>query len=203
MNFWAGQVIGRPGSSSWSLPNATSEPANEIEPTIAENMIETAILASSDSTPASAATWYSEAAISAAAPPPTPLNSATICGIAVIFTRCAATTPMTVPTAMPMMIQVNDTTRLVAQRGDDGDQHADRGHDVAAPRRAGRGQELQAEDEQDRRRQVGEPDGIVSRHQSRITYVPAALSIQPCFRLSKPTQIRPMNMAMAETMTIR
>ncbi len=110
MNFWAGHVIGRPGSSSWSLPNATSEPANEIEPTIAENMIETAILASSDSTPASAATWYSEAAISAAAPPPTPLNSATICGIAVIFTRCAATTPMTVPTARPTAIQVNDTT---------------------------------------------------------------------------------------------
>ena len=170
---------------------------------MAENMIETAILASSDSTPASAATWYSEAAMSAAAPPPTPLNSATICGIAVIFTRCAATAPMTVPTAMPMMIQVNETTRSSQSVATIGDQHADRGHDVAAPRRAGRGQELQAEDEQDRRRQVGEPDRIVARHQSRITYVPAALSIQPCLRRSKATQMMPSRSAMAETMSIR
>ena len=29
--------IGRPGRISWSLPNAISEPQNEIEPTIAEN----------------------------------------------------------------------------------------------------------------------------------------------------------------------
>ena len=36
-------------------------------------------------------------AISAAAPPPTPLNSATICGIAVIFTERAEGTPMIVP----------------------------------------------------------------------------------------------------------
>ena len=33
--------------------------------------------------------------MSAAAPPPTPLKAATICGIAVIFTRRAAGTPMT------------------------------------------------------------------------------------------------------------
>ena len=33
--------------------------------------------------------WNSESDTSAAAPPPTPLNSATICGIAVIFTRRA------------------------------------------------------------------------------------------------------------------
>ena len=33
--------------------------------------------------------WNSLNAISAAAPPPTPLNSATICGIAVIFTARA------------------------------------------------------------------------------------------------------------------
>ena len=31
--------------------------------------------------------WNSASETSAAAPPPTPLNSATICGIAVIFTR--------------------------------------------------------------------------------------------------------------------
>ena len=47
---------------------------------------------------------YSAHAISATAPPPTPLNSATICGIAVIFTCRAAGTPMTVPSAMPPKI---------------------------------------------------------------------------------------------------
>ena len=40
-------------------------------------------------------------AISATAPPPTPLNSATICGIAVIFTWRAAGTPMIVPIDQP------------------------------------------------------------------------------------------------------
>ena len=48
--------------------------------------------------------WNSAAAIRAAAPPPTPLNSATICGIAVIFTMRAEATPMTVPTATPAAI---------------------------------------------------------------------------------------------------
>ena len=38
--------------------------------------------------------WNSASATSAAAPPPTPLNSATICGIAVIFTERAPTTPI-------------------------------------------------------------------------------------------------------------
>ena len=48
--------------------------------------------------------WNSAAAIRAAAPPPTPLNSATICGIAVIFTIRAEATPNTVPTATPATI---------------------------------------------------------------------------------------------------
>ena len=43
-------------------------------------------------------------AINATAPPPTPLNSATICGIAVIRTCRAAGTPTTVPIAAPTMI---------------------------------------------------------------------------------------------------
>ena len=44
-------------------------------------------------------------AISATAPPPTPLNSATICGIWVIFTWRAAGTPTAVPIAMPRTIR--------------------------------------------------------------------------------------------------
>ena len=47
------------------------------------------------------ATWNSASATSAAAPPPTPLKRATICGIAVIFTVRAPTTPTTLPIAAP------------------------------------------------------------------------------------------------------
>ena len=48
--------------------------------------------------------WNSTSETSAAAPPPTPLNSATICGIAVIFTFRAPTTPITEPIAIPAAI---------------------------------------------------------------------------------------------------
>ena len=73
-----------PEMTSWSLPQAMIEPKNETAPTIVENIrkIRTSVLGST--------TWRnSTQAISAAAPPPTPLNSATICGIAVIFTERA------------------------------------------------------------------------------------------------------------------
>ena len=46
----------------------------------------------------------SDQAISATAPPPTPLNSATICGIAVIFTWRADGTPSAAPTTSPTTI---------------------------------------------------------------------------------------------------
>ena len=49
---------------------------------------------------AGARLWNSASAIKATAPPPTPLKSATICGIAVIFTRRAPATPMTAPIAI-------------------------------------------------------------------------------------------------------
>jgi hypothetical protein len=72
-------------------------------PISAERMIET--LMSPWSRPGSGARlWNSASEIRAAAPPPTPLNSATICGIAVIFTRRAATAPNTPPTTMPTRI---------------------------------------------------------------------------------------------------
>ena len=88
---------------SCSLPNAIIEPAKLTEPTTAEKRIETMILVS---------TWPGEAdrvvvvgsATSAAAPPPKPLKSATICGIAVIFTRCAPIAPPIPPTSAPRMI---------------------------------------------------------------------------------------------------
>src|SRR5438105_3098677 len=69
----------------------------------AESTIET--LMSPCSRPGSGAwLWNAASETSAAAPPPTPLTSATICGIAVIFTLRAATAPKTPPTAMPTRI---------------------------------------------------------------------------------------------------
>ena len=89
---------------SCSLPKAMFEPQNETEPMIAANRI--GISCSSSGLPP--ACWsdsrYSTNEISATAPPPTPLNSATICGIAVIFTLRAAGTPTAVPIATPTAI---------------------------------------------------------------------------------------------------
>ena len=95
--FWAGKTIGRPLTSSCSFANATTEPANEIEPMSAERTIE---IVSSQT--GSAATCHSESATSAAAPPPTPLKIATICGIAVMRTVRAPTTPTTLPITSPV-----------------------------------------------------------------------------------------------------
>jgi hypothetical protein len=72
-------------------------------PMIAESMI--VVLMSAFSVPGSGARlWNSAREISAAAPPPTPLNSATICGIAVMRTLRAATAPKTPPITMPTAI---------------------------------------------------------------------------------------------------
>ena len=50
-------------------------------------------------------------AISATAPPPTPLNSATICGIAVIFTLRALGMPIAVPITRPTTIRPQSPIR--------------------------------------------------------------------------------------------
>ena len=78
------------------------------------------------------------------APPPTPLNSATICGIAVIFTWRAAGTPTAVPMAMPTMIRPQLPIRGSSSVAIDGDRHADRGDAVAAHRRPRPGQPASA-----------------------------------------------------------
>jgi hypothetical protein len=96
-----GSFMGRPGRISWSFPNAMFDPQNEIEPTIAPKSSKI-----SDRSAQVPPKWwrYSTHAISATAPPPTPLNSATICGIAVIRTLRAAGTPTAVPITIPRMI---------------------------------------------------------------------------------------------------
>jgi hypothetical protein len=81
-------------------------PANETDPISAERTIAVETLRSR--VPGSAIdVWKSEKATRAAAPPPTPLNSATICGIAVIFTARAAYQPIGAVTAITIRIQTN------------------------------------------------------------------------------------------------
>ena len=76
-------------------------------------------------------------AMSATAPPPTPLNSATICGIAVIFTLRAAGTPTAVPMATPMTISTQSPMPGYSSVATTAIGHADGGDAVAAHR--GRG----------------------------------------------------------------
>ena len=72
------------------------EPLKETQPTTTVNTVKitTAVLAPVPRL------RYSTIATSAAAPPPTPLNSATSCGIWVISTLRAAGTPITRPIAI-------------------------------------------------------------------------------------------------------
>ncbi len=115
-------MIGRPPISSCSFANAIIEPENEIEPISADSAIATEM--STLGIPgAGRIRWSSASAISAAAPPPTPLNSATICGIAVIFTLRAPAAPkpppITIPSTIahqlvdPILIQVTTTARII------------------------------------------------------------------------------------------
>ena len=104
--FWPGYVIGRPVMSSWSFAKAIMLPAKETAPMSAERTIATETFRSRS--PGSAIElWKSASAMSAAAPPPTPLNSATICGIAVIFTARAAYAPIGAVMAMTRITQTN------------------------------------------------------------------------------------------------
>ncbi|KAF0962915.1 hypothetical protein MLGJGCBP_03954 [Rhodococcus sp. T7] len=100
--------IGRPGSVSCSFRNAITEPQNEIDPMTAANNDAITMCTVGDS-PCWKAVNPSESknsayAISATVPPPTPLNNATNCGIAVIFVRNAGGTPSTTPITRPATI---------------------------------------------------------------------------------------------------
>ena len=104
MICWPGSWIGRPGMISCSFPNAMFEPQNEIEPTIAANRIDQLLEDRVDARVPRAPAVLADDEISATAPPPTPLNSATICGIAVIFHAARSGHPIAVPIAMPSAI---------------------------------------------------------------------------------------------------
>src|SRR5258705_11034531 len=96
-------LIGLPGSTSCSLPNAMRDPQKDTEPTIAAKSEVTVTYPATVEYP-----WLSRnstQATSATAPPPTPLNSATNCGMAVILTCFTDGTPMTVPRIRPRGIK--------------------------------------------------------------------------------------------------
>ena len=78
-------------------------PVNEMAPIRAPTKIVTPTTGGTGN-PARAKRRYSRLETIAAAPPPDPLKSATICGIAVIATRRAATAPIKPPRMIPAKI---------------------------------------------------------------------------------------------------
>ncbi len=96
-------MIGRPVISSCSLRNVTTDPVKLTDPTTMVNAMAIRSKAGADPTRDTASS--STSATIAAAAPPTPLKSATSCGICVIRTRYAPSAPITVPTATAIKIQ--------------------------------------------------------------------------------------------------
>ena len=88
MRWRAGKSIGCPGRISCSLPKAIRLPLKEIAPMAMPNAPEIAAPSPARS-PWPLARRNSAIETSAAVAPPMPLKSATICGIAVIWTRLA------------------------------------------------------------------------------------------------------------------
>ena len=150
-------------ASSCSLANATFEPQNEIEPMIAANTI-----GISDSSGMSPTSRNSTSEISATAPPPTPLNSATICGIAVIFTLRAARDADRRADRDADHDQRPVADPLVEQRATQRDRHADRGDLVAPHRRARAAHHAQADDEQREADDVEEVDDVGAAHSPSV-----------------------------------
>ena len=77
-----GNTTGRVVINSCNFKKVITEPENDVEPTITVNTV--AIKFAVEGFPSALRFRYSTIATSAAAPPPTPLNSATNCGICVI-----------------------------------------------------------------------------------------------------------------------
>ena len=92
--------MGVPVSSACSFAKATRLPANDTEPITMLKTLGNAT-ANGGCDPCNRS---SDTATTAAAPPPTPLKSATIWGMAVIFTRRAPTAPIGTPIRMPTIV---------------------------------------------------------------------------------------------------
>ncbi len=92
--------MGVPVISAWSLAKAIRLPAKETEPiTMLKTLGKTSAKGGCELCSRS-----SETATRAAAPPPTPLKRATICGMAVILTRRAPRAPMGIPIKRPISV---------------------------------------------------------------------------------------------------
>ncbi len=102
---WPLYVTGRPVIHSCSFRKAMIDPEKLTAPIIALMTSETTTsrlkLGPPPAPGANSLTRNSAVEMSAAAPPPAPLKSATICGIAVIFTLSAEYKPMAPPTSTP------------------------------------------------------------------------------------------------------
>ena len=105
---------------------------------------------------------------SAAAPPPTPLKMATICGMAVIFTVRAAGTPMSGADHDgdddEEQIAVVAVDRRERERPRHGDDHPGRAGQVAETGALGRAQPLQGQDEADDGDEIDEVGGGGAAH---------------------------------------
>ncbi len=155
--FWPTNTIGRPEISSCSFANAIDrarerDRADQRGEDGRDDRLRGEVTAPT--------TWNSASATSAAAPPPTPLNRATICGIAVIFTVRAPTTPTTAPIAPPTTIRQPVRDPVERERRRDRDDHPDAADPVPLPRVLRRREEAQREDEADDRDEVEEPDDV-------------------------------------------
>ena len=95
---WPGNTRGRPGKTPWSFPKATKLPVRVTAPITSDARIDTMVSGAMSSR--SASTTATAATIADAAPP-NPLKAATICGIAVIWTRNANQPPSAAPTTRP------------------------------------------------------------------------------------------------------
>ena len=145
---WPGYVIGRPVISSCSLANAIALPGERDRTRRAPRRAPRRSCRRRTCEPGSLSSSVTDT--SAAAPPPTPLKMATICGIAVIFTRRAAGTAIAAPITIAMTIRmmfrsvVRDVSctfvaqRRVGERHRYGERRGSQAP-MALPRRAWRG----------------------------------------------------------------
>ena len=103
-----GRSTGRDATSPCNLPKAMKLPVRVTEPTIVEAMMVTTVTEFSIGG-AALSRSNSAAATNAETPPPNPLKTATICGMAVICTVRDMYTPITEPTTRPMIIHSGST----------------------------------------------------------------------------------------------
>ena len=108
----AGMTTGRVVMISCNFRKVTIEPLKATEPM----MIVSTVKREKRKSPWSPRWRYSTIAMRPAAPPPTPLKSATSCGIAVILTRRAEIQPMADPTRMAAMMRIRLSSSMPVKK---------------------------------------------------------------------------------------